>query len=325
MSIKSEKLDIVLPSRIGDCILSFPSMLCLKQLQQKIPSKNYDITLYSTNKLTDIIDALGLFPVQQFSNKRKLATLFNRPHHAAFLEPSSRNIGYMAKKTYGIEVEGKNIKYSVNMQYLHVEKAANILPAEFYDKLNIDYKFSRSTVSYFGLLLELGYSEDEILSCFDFSLNSLNFVKEITDWLPNLENYVVFCMEAAYGRKIDNDRRYKEEMYFDISDRIYEKYGFKSAYIGIDTNTSLPDKPNYADFRKQIDFSQIAKLMQLSKGYIGNDTGPLHLANLVKSKSIGIYARERTMDTYHPVFNDINTMINGFPDMEMIDKFCETL
>jgi len=325
MSDKIEKIDIVLPSRIGDCILSFPSICCLKQLQAKIPDKKFDITLYSTNKLTQLIAALNLFPTKQFSNSRKFQTFLKPPEHAVFFEPSSRNIGYRAKKTYGIEVAGKNIKYSVNMEYLHVEKAANVLPDSFYDKLNIDYNFSRSSVSYFGLLLELGYTEEEIFANFDFSLNSLNFENEITNWTPNIENYIVFCMEAAYGRKKDYDRRYKEKMYFDISDRIYEKFGLKSVYIGIDTSVSLPDKEYYFDLRKKIDFLQIAKVMQLSKGYIGNDTGPLHLANIVKSKSIGIYARERTMDTYHPIFNEINIMINGFPDMETVDKFCESL
>ena len=78
MQIKPETVDIILPSRIGDCILSLPSLLCLKQLTDKYPDKNLKINLFSTSKLTEVLQKLNLFEVKQFSNIQKFKTILKR-------------------------------------------------------------------------------------------------------------------------------------------------------------------------------------------------------------------------------------------------------
>jgi ADP-heptose:LPS heptosyltransferase len=321
-----EKIDIILPSRIGDCILNFPALLCLKQLTEKFPKKNLKVTVFSTNKLTKIIKALDLFEVKQFSNFEKIRTMFNPSDKAIFLHTCMNNHGFFAKETYGINITGKKISYKHDMPYLYVNQTQKYLQEKLYNYLKDTYNFSTITISTFGLLLEIGFSVEEIIETFKFDENSLNFKKHIDDWRPNIENYVVICMEAAYGSKSDADRRFKEESYFEISKHIYEKFGLKSAYIGINNKIKLPDSDYICDFRKKLDFLQLAKLMQFSKAYIGNDTGPLHLANLIKKQTLGIYSRETAMTTnYYPVFNYLNTKILGIPSEEIINNFCSKL
>lgn len=43
--LKKEKIDIILPAKIGDAILSLPMLICLDQLNKKYNS-NYEIKVY---------------------------------------------------------------------------------------------------------------------------------------------------------------------------------------------------------------------------------------------------------------------------------------
>ena len=94
MRKKTEKIDIILPSRIGDCILSLPSLLCLKQVAEKFPEKKLKITIFSTSKLTEIIQKLNLFEVyfgflkenNQYLNHKRLGKTRNHQ-----IRPQTKN------------------------------------------------------------------------------------------------------------------------------------------------------------------------------------------------------------------------------------------
>jgi ADP-heptose:LPS heptosyltransferase len=59
--------------------------------------------------------------------------------------------------------------------------------------------------------------------------------------------------------------------------------------------------------------------MKFSKAYIGNDTGPLHLANLIQIPSLCIYLSTEPQ-TYGPIFADLNfPLINPKSLDESID------
>jgi len=326
MKTNREKIDIILPSRIGDCILSFPALLCLKQLVDKFPEKNQKITIFSTSVLTEILKKLNLFEVKQFSNIQKLRTVFNPSDKAIFLHTTMDNHGFFAKKTYGININGKKISYQNDMPYLYVDQTHKYMPEKLFNYLKETFNFSTITISMFGMLLEIGFSLEEIIDTFKFNEASLNFEKEITSWKPEIQNYVVICMEAAYGSKGDADRRFDSKLYFEVARHIYEKFGLKSVFIGINNKISLLESNYIYDFRKKIDFVQLAQLMKYSKGYLGNDTGPLHLANLMKKYSLGIYSRVTAMKiNYYPVFNNLNTPVLGFPEIDIVDNFCSKL
>lgn len=325
MKNKDITIDVILPSRIGDCILSFPALLCLKQLIDQFPEKNLKITIFSTNKLTEILQKLDLFEVKQFSNFQKLKTILNPSDKAIFLHTSMDNHGFFAKNTYGINITGKKIHYQNDMPYLYVNQSQKYLPENLYNFLKENFNFSTIIISFFGMLLEIGFSVEEIIETFKFDENSLHISAELTNWQPEIKNYVVICMEAAYGSKGDADRRFEPELYFDIAKNIHEKFGLSSVFIGIDDKIKLPDANYIYDFRKKLTLTQTVQLMKYSKSYIGNDTGPLHIANMMKKLSLGIYSRETSMITYHPIFNNLNTSILGIPSKDILDNFCNKL
>ncbi|MFA6988914.1 MAG: glycosyltransferase family 9 protein [Candidatus Gastranaerophilaceae bacterium] len=306
-----ETVDIILPSRIGDCIMAMPAILCLKQLTNKFKDKKFDIRIFSTNGLTEIIKTLDLFPVHQYKLSSKLKSFIRPSNRAIFLHATTNNIGFLAKKTYGINIKSKKIKYDYNMPYLNIFQSKQYLPEKLFSYFIEKYDFSTLTISFLGLCLEFGFSVDEIIETFDFNENSFNLKNSFFDKKQDFQEkkYFVFCMEAAYGSKNDVDRRWDENNFFNIAKRIYDDYGIESAFIGINTTIKLP-KGNYVyDLRKKLTLSDTCRLLKYSKGYIGNDTGPLHLANFMKKYSIGIYFRESSLRDYTPIYKSLNKPI----------------
>lgn len=305
---KRETVDIILPSRIGDCVMTIPAIICLKQLTDKFPDRLLDVGIFSANQLTEVIKALDLFEVRQFGLFSKIKSIINPSDKAVFLHTTTKNYGFRAKKTYGINIKCKRIKYDTDMPYLYVVETRNYMSEKLFDYLKEKYDFSTLTVSFFGICTELGFSCEEIIENFDFNQNSVDLKKELTDRKTGLESkdYFVFCMEAAYGSKNDTDRRWKENNYFETAERIYNEHKIEAVFIGIENSVKLPNKPYMHDFRKKLSLEETCLLFKRSKGYIGNDTGPLHIANLMKKPSIGIYFREASLKDYTPIFKNLN-------------------
>lgn len=115
-------------------------------------------------------------------------------------------------------------------------------------------------------------------------------------------------MEAASGRlKNNSDRLWDNEYFLDLAERAYVKYGMHAAFIGISNLSKLPEAPYFLDYRGKLSLKQTALLLHYSCGYVGNDTGPSHLSNLMKKNSISIYMRECALREFGPLFPHLMT------------------
>lgn len=304
-----ERIDIVLPNRIGDLILALPAILCLKQLETQNVSDCIEFRLLTHLPLVQLLKTLHLFDAAQITPATKIRSWLSPPDKAFFLSTTSKNIGYHAKTTYGVRLPNKKlIRYSVDTPYLIFPDQKSVLPGELVTFLKDNFQLSDSSIKHFGMCLELGYTVEQIKNNFSFDNNSLSLDEEFFDWKPPIASeYLVFCMEAASGRiKHNADRRWKEEYFLDLAERAHEKYGMHIAFIGISDQPELPKKPYFIDFRQKLDLKQNALLLHFSCGYVGNDTGPLHMANLMKKNSLGMYFREVAVVSYRPIFPQYN-------------------
>jgi ADP-heptose:LPS heptosyltransferase len=303
--VESEKIDIFLPNRIGDVILTLPSLACIKQLQQQYASAEREYRLISHFPMAEIVKSLNLFPVVPVSFAVKIMSWLYPPDKAFFLSTTTKNFGYRSVLSHGLRMPNKkHIRYSVNLPYLSFPYPETSLPAALVQFLRSEFGFSSYTVRHFGLCLQLGFTVEQIRRTFRFDAGSLSFPDGFYDWQPPFSSrYLVFCMEAASGRKKNNaDRRWKEDYFLDLAQLAYEKYSMHAAFIGISNIPELPKKPYFHDFRGKLSLKQTALLLHFSCGYVGNDTGPLHLSNLMKKNSIGIYLREVAFNDYGPLF-----------------------
>ncbi len=305
------KIDIVLPNRIGDLILSLPAIICLRQLIERYGSDHLKPRLVTRLPLADVLQALNLFEVLPMNAKTKIKSWLRPAGKAFFLSTTSKNIGYHAKVSCGKQLSNKKlIRYSVNLPYLSSDPD-HFYPKELVNFLKGTIQLPGYAIRHFGICLELGYTVEQILETFRFDETHLALADDFFGSGPELNSrYLVFCMEAAYGRtKHNSDRRWNEECYFELADRAHDLHKVTSVFVGINNFPELPQREYFVDLRQKLSLGQIVRLLHYSCGYVGNDTGPLHLANLAKKRSIGMYFRERDVVGYHPVFPRYNEIV----------------
>ena len=190
---------------------------------------------------------------------------------------SSKIIGLRAQESFGENKKSKwYLNFSHNIPYL-TEEYTDLFPdKEFAEYLRKEYDFSNVIINNFGLCLALGYTSEQI--------------KSVLKNVLERPKYAVICMEAANGRKSRQERCWKNDDFFKIGDYIYEKYNLLSYFIGIDKKIPVPDKPYFKDFRgSSSNIEGLGLIISGSVCYIGNDTGPLHLANFLGKPVLGIY------------------------------------
>ena len=304
--MKKKNISIILPVRIGDSIMSIPMLLCLKQLNEKYQS-NLGIKVITRPFLHRLFSELNLFNCKSMSMFEKAKSILNTPHKAFFLETTNKNLGYTSKKSYGNDNPCKKLlKFSQQLPYLNFREVENHLPKELISFLQNKYGLCFYSISHFGICLDLGFSVEQIINTFQLYpeiIDLKNFQKPLIKGL-----YIVGCMEAGYGRKDNEHRFWEKENHYETARKCYEDYRIKTVFIGVDTSFRLPNREYIIDFRKKLNLYEAACLIKSSLGYIGNDTGPLHIANLMQKPSISLYFKENLLAGY-PFFPKLNIQV----------------
>ena len=322
------KTEIILPNRIGDAILSLPMLICLKQLQSKFGSADEEIVIYPPFNLFEIIWSLKIFETATLDEIIKVHSWFAPAKQSFILDTSSRILGLRSQTVYGEKIKAKWFTkfYTQDLPFLPLEKTASHLPSELIEFLKNSFNLPLASIRYFGVLLKLNYSVAQIKQVFSFDCkNILNLQTDLNYWEPKLaqNNYIVICMEAAYGRKHENKRRLPENYYLEISQKLYENHGLLSVFIGVEHKPKILPNSFSLDLRGKLSLLQLAQLLKFSKAYLGNDTGPLHLANLLKTESFCIYL-STSPEIYGPIFPQFNHPINNPQSVSEILEIIKT-
>lgn len=320
--IMTKRIHIILPNRIGDSILSLPSLLCLKQLMRTYQPGALDVTVFTHFPLQGLFGALDLFEFRMFNVPAKLGALLNPPDEAFFLSTTSKNIGYRAKTRYGLRLSNKKlVRYDVDLPFLEAYRLES-LPAELLTFLKDTCALPPYAIRRFGILLEMGFTVEQIMHTFVFDHASLTVSGNYFDVERFVASeYVVFCMEAAYNRVHAEDRRWNTDDFLALAEKLHKDHGIKSVFIGLQDRPVIEGRAYMMDLRNKLTLDQIARVLYYSRGYIGNDTGPLHLANLLRKKSIGFYTSEAAIN-YRPLFPEYN---RAYLNMQKYEEVCPHL
>jgi hypothetical protein len=307
---KSERVAIVLPNKLGDAILSLPLILCLRKLTAAFGSPEDVIEVVTYSPLVEVFAAVGVTSVTQMSLAVKLRSWLEPPDKAFFLVATSKNVGFHARNTYGRYQRNKPlVHYDHDLKCLGGES----LPADLDRYLTTECHLPRYTVRQFGIVLELGYSVEQVLSTFTFSRQSLPVDRSSVDRSGMAVDqtvaapYLICCMEAAGGKGRHNDqRRWVADHYLTLASQIREQHGYRIAFVGIAADPPIPEQNGLLDLRGTLNLWQLFQLMAGAAGYFGNDTGPLHMANLVGIPSVGVYPGE---NDHSPLFGELNRVV----------------
>jgi ADP-heptose:LPS heptosyltransferase len=302
---KAERIAVILPNKLGDAILSLPLIFCLRGLTTAFGAPGSVIEVVTYLPIVEVFAAVGVKNVTQMSLATKLRSWLAPPDKAFFLIATSKNFGFHARCTFGRHQRNKIVRYDYDLPCLGGEP----LPTELNEYLITQCHLSRYAVRQFGIVLELGYSTEQILSTFTFSRQTLPFDRPKWTAARNIEApYLICCMEAAGGKGQRNERRrWSAGHYLTLARQILEQYGYRIVFIGIAADPPVPVQDGFTDLRGRLSLWQLFQLMAGAAGYFGNDTGPMHMANLVGIPSVGVYpAGENDHD---PLFGELNSAV----------------
>lgn len=92
-----------------------------------------------------------------------------------------------------------------------------------------------------------------------------------------------------------NLRQWKSDRYVKIAEHLHEKYKLEVLFAG-DKNefqliSNIQDKLNFKTYNlsKEFNLSEFAALCSRATIFVGNESGPLHIATASKCKSLGLY------------------------------------
>jgi len=305
-SLRNDKrIVVVLPNRVGDAILSLPLLICLKRLVTDHGPTGTVIETVTFSPLIEVFAAVGVTGVTQMGFGTRLRSWLKPPDMAFFLTATSKNFGFHARSTFGLRQRNKQlVRYDNNLPCLRGEP----LPAALEQHLTTKCRLPRYCVQPFGIALALGYSVEQVLSSFSFSRQSLPLDRSpLTAEQAGAAPYLVYCMEAAYGKGRRNDvRRWVTEHHLGLARQLSERHGCRIVFIGLAADPPIPESGRFLDLRGRLSLWQLFQVMAGANGYVGNDTGPLHLANLAGIPSTGIYSSE---DHHAPLFGELNTVV----------------
>jgi ADP-heptose:LPS heptosyltransferase len=319
MNAEKKRIHIILPNRIGDSILALPSLICLKRLVDKYHKGCFDITVLTHFPLVRLFQSLNLFEFKEYNGSARVASWLERPDRAYFLATTSKNIGYYAKTRYGLRHKQKKlVRYDVDLPYLSPAPLGPEATDELFRHIQAHSALPEYAIKHFGICREFGFSNEQIMAEFSFDGSSILAGREDGFGDPSTgADYVVCCMEAAYNKKRNAYRRWGEENFLVLAEKLHAEYGIDTVFIGLNRHPQIEAKHYFKDMRGKLNLDQIVHLLERSRGYIGNDTGPLHLANLLRKKSIGIYAADGAI-AYRPLFPELNVaLLNTQPPEEI--------
>jgi len=322
----SSVFEIFVPDRIGDAILSVPALVCLKQLQQTYRPTLDKVRLYVPRSVHSVFTALNLFETRVLKPSDKLRSWLQPADHAVFLYSSHQYWGFYAKQTYGWKNPAKRLLHFTNhLPYLKLEHCERELPAALVRFLKENHGFSTASIRYFGLCLTLGYTLDQVLEVFEWDPEQVAVRKPKYPSVNIAGAYFVFCIEASYGSKRETQRRWDADDFVTLAQRVYQTLQIPVVFIGLDTHTPLPNTSYFYDLRGKLSMDEVFGLLQHAQGYAGNDSGPLHLANLAQTHTFGVYL-STTPENYGPIFPHRHfSLQNPSTSQEALESFTDWL
>ena len=266
---KIKNLLIHAPNWLGDIVMSLPAIYLIKE-----EYKDIKITVLAKKSMFGILTVSGLvddvIELKTFPALRKYhfdaALLFPNSFESAFrifAHGIKTRIGYKANYrsfmlTESIERESVRWIHTADY-YVNLLKAININKPRPIIKLNI---------------------KEDVLN------NAKEYIKTI-----NPQNKKIF----AYGIGATNSfgKIWKEEYFAEVINYLSNKYNAIALFITTPNEKEISDKIksmlNQEPIIKYTSLDNIAAMLSLCDGFIGNDSGAMHVASIVGIPTLALY------------------------------------
>jgi heptosyltransferase-2/heptosyltransferase-3 len=123
--------------------------------------------------------------------------------------------------------------------------------------------------------------------------------------------------------------RWPEQRYVEVGDEITRRYGVPVVLTG--TPAELPMVESIASKMRgravilcgELSLAQLAALLARSCLYVGNDTGPMHLAASVGTPTVSIFSARDFQERWHPVGSNHIALRRDAPCSPCFKEICD--
>lgn len=194
-----------------------------------------------------------------------------------YLKKEKYDVVFHMQKSLRSKLLGRIINGKINVTFSDIYTNNNHVLDNFFaflEKINIKTK-------------ELNWQSNKILTDCD------NFIKQ-----NNIESLKPFVTINPFtSERINNYREWNYDNYGTIAEYLFNEYSIKTIFIGKTTeerkNTFqkyIKINSNTVNLINRTSLGEMLNVLNMSKFYIGPDSGTLHMANMLALPIIGLYA-----------------------------------
>ncbi|KLI22418.1 glycosyltransferase family 9 protein [Brachyspira hyodysenteriae] len=257
------------PNWLGDIIMSMPAIYLIKEKY-----KDIKITVMTKKSMAGIFAAGDL--VDECIELRNFPRLRKYNFDAVLIFPNSFESAF---RVFG---------HGIKMRIGYKADYRNFMLTEAVDRKEV--RWIHTSDYYVNLLKAIGIDEKRPTFKLKIKEDILNKAKEYLKTV-NPENKKIF----AYGIGATNSigKIWKEEYFAEVANYLSNKYDALTLFITTPNEKEISDKISAMLLKDPIipymSLDMIAAILSLCNGFIGNDSGAMHVASIVGIPTLALY------------------------------------
>ena len=257
------------PNWLGDIIMSMPAIYLIKEKYKDIKiTVMAKKSMFGIFTVSDLVD--DCIEIKKFPSLRKYnfdaALLFPNSFESAF-----RVFGHGIKKRIGYKADYRNFMLT-----------------DAVDRKEV--RWIHTSDYYVNMLKAIGINEKRPSIKLNIKDEILNKAKDFMNEV-NPEKKKIF----AYGIGATNSagKIWKEEYFAEVANYLSQKYDALTLFITTPNEKEISDKISAMLYKDPIipymPLDMIAAVLSLCDGFIGNDSGAMHVASIVGIPTLALY------------------------------------
>ena len=257
------------PNWLGDIIMSMPAIHLIKEKY-----KGIKITVMAEKSMLGIFTVTDL--IDDYIELKRFPKLRKYNFDAALIFPNSVESAF---RVFGHGIKMR-IGYKADYRNFMLTKAVD----------RKDVRWIHTSNYYVNLLRAIGINEERPNIKLKIKEDVLNKAKDYLKTV-NPENKKIF----AYGIGATNSvgKIWREEYFAEVANYLSNKYDALTLFITTPNEKEVSDKISAMLLKEPIipymSLDMIAAILSLCDGFIGNDSGAMHVASIVGIPTLALY------------------------------------
>ncbi|MDP8299027.1 MAG: lipopolysaccharide heptosyltransferase II [Candidatus Tantalella remota] len=281
-----KRILITRTDRLGDVVLSTP---VIKHMRKLFPDAYIAFMVQPSNREV-VINNPHLDEVIVYDKCRKQKSLWSTVRFALSLKKKNFDTAIALHPTNRVHIMmfaagiPRRIGYDRKLPWLLTERVAHKKQAG--TKHEVDFNLDLLESSGFDI------SQTERTPYMETSENDKRVIDSVMKDHGLKDNIIAIHAGASCPSK-----RWAPENFAAVADKLTEKYGSKIVFVGGDETSEFSRaaiagmRTKATDLTGMLQVGELAELLSRCRGFVSNDSGPVHVAVSVKTPVVAIFGR----------------------------------